>query len=61
MQYADKSKPEIILKTIDIAPYPVAPIDARLLRDDCSYYVNEIMAKYYNYNGCIRLEHGIDG
>ena len=58
---ADKNKKEIILKKISVAPYPVAPIDERMISSDCSYYVNTQLSYYYNYKGCIRLESGMDG
>ena len=61
IENADKTQKEIILKKIDIAPYPVAPIDARMISSDCNYYVNTQLSYYYNYKGCIRLESGMDG
>lgn len=61
LKIAEKNKDEIILKKIDVAPYPIAPIDERMIRSDCNYYVNTQLAYYFNYKGCIRLENGIDG
>lgn len=61
LENADKNSKEIVLKKIDIAPYPIAPIDARMISSDCNYYVNTQLSYYYNYKGCIRLESGIDG
>ena len=58
---ADKTQKEIILQKISIAPYPVAPIDARMISSDCKYYVNTQLAYYFKYKGCIRLESGMDG
>lgn len=58
---ADKTQKEIVLNKIEVAPYPIAPIDARMISSDCKYYVNTHLAYYFNYNGCIRLENGMDG
>lgn len=52
---------EIILKKIDVAPYPIAPIDVRMLQDNCNHYVNNIYKIYYKKDKCIRIENGIDG
>lgn len=58
---ADKNQNEIILRKISVAPYPVAPIDARMISSECKYYVNTQLAYYFNYKGCIRLQNGFDG
>ena len=58
---ADKSSKEIILEKIPVAPYPITPIDARMVSQDCKYYVNTQLAFYYKYKGCIRLKNGQDG